>query len=289
VAQAGGGWFSEHDVFLLRKCTHEILPNQGNLTVWENVVPSLVSGSSAEFARGAQLLAETIKGDGRHSDILALVQLSRNNLLGDTFIKERTVISGSRAMDGNITNCFEGKLAVHFNTYNNNDIKSIVHWLESWARSKYSDLPKKPLKAVVTPPNNEGNPFSNGLRNQKLATLLVDQNALLQKVHDEGIPQAGEHTRLQELRAPDLLTFDGDTVTNEVQSHISRSPLQSSRTPQISASRRSASQMAPGHNLPRLPQHVGDDPQALRDDKVSEQEQQQLPVQPHAAAVPTQD
>jgi hypothetical protein len=84
VAQAGGGWFSEHDVFPLNKAKLEILPNEGNLTVWENVVPSLVSGSSTEFARGAQLLAETIKGGGKHSAILALVQLSRNNLKGNT-------------------------------------------------------------------------------------------------------------------------------------------------------------------------------------------------------------
>lgn len=191
VAQAGGGWFSDHDVFPLHDFTREVLPNGGTLTVWENVVPSLVSGSAEEFARGAQMLAETVQGDSKHSDILALLQISRNSPFGSSFLKERKVISGSRAMDRNATTCFEGKRAVHFTDYQVEDIQSVISWLDNWSNSKCSDLHKSVAASLMSMPTKSENKqlsHSSAFLDQQRSSLVNEDNL---------VRQAGQHRNTQ--------------------------------------------------------------------------------------------
>ncbi|KAJ8036883.1 hypothetical protein HOLleu_17540 [Holothuria leucospilota] len=57
MAAVGGGWMSDYDVipYRLPACIEPL--NDGAYTVYETVVPSLVSGSSPEFTRVANLMA----------------------------------------------------------------------------------------------------------------------------------------------------------------------------------------------------------------------------------------
>jgi len=139
VASMGGGWLAEYDVFPLHDFIEDgiELPYDGALTIWENVVPSLVSGSATEFTRGAMILAENME-ENTHSDILALVHLSRSTQYRDAFHNRREVLAGhfdhiDERVAGNWPDCHIGKRAVHFPSTQNGG--SIVQWLDAWDAS----------------------------------------------------------------------------------------------------------------------------------------------------------
>ncbi|KAJ8021936.1 hypothetical protein HOLleu_39280 [Holothuria leucospilota] len=58
MATVGGGWMSDYDVlpFRLSGCTEPL--NEGGYTVYDSFVPSLVSGTSQEFTRVANVMAD---------------------------------------------------------------------------------------------------------------------------------------------------------------------------------------------------------------------------------------
>jgi len=62
MAAAGGGFMSDYDVFPMNdfRAIGEELPNDGNLTIWENSWPSLVSGSNEEYRRISQRIGEVM-------------------------------------------------------------------------------------------------------------------------------------------------------------------------------------------------------------------------------------
>ena len=152
VAQAGGGWLADFDVFPLRDFTKDghSLPNSGKLTIWENVVASLVSGTSDEYTRAAMMLAEHMADQGQFNDMLALVNLQRTYPFGGGFIHRREVLNGRvaqlidlQAMNKS-TECIVDKRAVHFNR-NHAELQTIITWTEKWSSCPCS-APAKPTK-----------------------------------------------------------------------------------------------------------------------------------------------
>jgi hypothetical protein len=201
VANAGGGWYSDCDVFPLHDFTNDILPSGGKLTLWENIVPSLVSGSAAEYERGALLLAQNMQDDGQHSDILALVQLSRNNPFGTAFVKEGKVLAGKVALDSNMTSCFEGKIAVHFTSYQADEIPSIQKWLDLWGKGTCSDL-RKPTKTSTTRSlkQNYASVMSTSIQNQLRKNPVMAQHAEKQGAFNSPKKTQGFATNSQQQR-----------------------------------------------------------------------------------------
>jgi hypothetical protein len=204
MAQAGGGWFSECDVFPLRDFTQDTFPSDGALTLWENVVPSLISGSSSEYERGALMLAGSMHGASVHSDILALVELSRSNPFDKHFLKERKVAPGTAALDRNITSCFEGKRAVHFTTsFLLDEIKAIELWLDAWSASNCSDLPKPKTVVVETIMKSTEQPDESSLSStsheQKQDTVIVQKTvagtSLKGEIKRRGALEIPKHTQ----------------------------------------------------------------------------------------------
>jgi hypothetical protein len=150
VSQAGGGWFAESDVFPLRDFTKDghSLPNAGKLTIWENVLASLVSGTGEEFNRGAHLLVEHIADQGQFSDVLALVDLQRSYPFGGGFVHQREVLDGRVAARMDLegidvtTDCMESKRAVHFDI-RSSTLDKIIEWMDSWTSSPCFNIPKE--------------------------------------------------------------------------------------------------------------------------------------------------
>jgi len=62
MSVAGGGWMCDYDTFPTNFPTDEVkkLPNEGKFTSFESHVPSLMSGTAAEWTRVAELLVEAI-------------------------------------------------------------------------------------------------------------------------------------------------------------------------------------------------------------------------------------
>lgn len=62
MAASGGGWMCDYDTFPTNFSIDEgkKLPNNGKMTSFENHVPSLISGTAAEWTRVAKLLVEAI-------------------------------------------------------------------------------------------------------------------------------------------------------------------------------------------------------------------------------------
>ena len=139
VAQAGGGWFAGINVLPLRDFANDghSLPNSGKLTIWENVVASLVSGTSEEYKRAALLLAEHSKEEGKFSDVLALVDLQRSYLFGGGIMHHREVLDGrvAKNMDLEVIDtdldCMHDKRAVHFDL-RYSSVQSIITWMDHW-------------------------------------------------------------------------------------------------------------------------------------------------------------
>eukprot|EP00421_Protoceratium_reticulatum_P033921 CAMPEP_0168475628 /NCGR_PEP_ID=MMETSP0228-20121227/61461_1 /TAXON_ID=133427 /ORGANISM="Protoceratium reticulatum, Strain CCCM 535 (=CCMP 1889)" /LENGTH=152 /DNA_ID=CAMNT_0008491705 /DNA_START=121 /DNA_END=576 /DNA_ORIENTATION=+ len=56
MASAGGGWHVDYDVFNFNfraseQCENAALPNSGELTIYQNIVPAVMSGSASEYSR----------------------------------------------------------------------------------------------------------------------------------------------------------------------------------------------------------------------------------------------
>eukprot|EP00545_Synedropsis_sp_CCMP1620_P009584 CAMPEP_0119013438 /NCGR_PEP_ID=MMETSP1176-20130426/8450_1 /TAXON_ID=265551 /ORGANISM="Synedropsis recta cf, Strain CCMP1620" /LENGTH=381 /DNA_ID=CAMNT_0006966529 /DNA_START=368 /DNA_END=1513 /DNA_ORIENTATION=- len=83
LAQVGGGWMSDYDVFPLHDFRNEgdikHLPNKGTLTLHNRLCPSLVSGSGAEWLRVAKEMIGCAAAQTIDSDQKALVVLSKQH------------------------------------------------------------------------------------------------------------------------------------------------------------------------------------------------------------------
>jgi hypothetical protein len=81
IAQAGGGFMSDYDTFPLHDFLADgmNLPNTGNFTMYENLVPSVVSASDKEYLRIAKLMVESVnrnRNTGHFSDMLVSVEIT---------------------------------------------------------------------------------------------------------------------------------------------------------------------------------------------------------------------
>ena len=105
IAYAGGGWMADMDTFPLNDFRADgfVLPNNGKLTVWDNVVPSLVSGSQMEYQRTALSMVENLQlhlTDILYSDMKALSSLSLSVDTRDAFLVRQDVLWGELALNG---------------------------------------------------------------------------------------------------------------------------------------------------------------------------------------------
>ena len=105
MAYAGGGWMADMDTFPLNDFRADgfLLPNDGKLTVWDNVVPSLVSGSQMEYQRTALSMVKNLQlhlSDVFYSDMKALSSMSLGVDTRDLFVVRRDVLWGELALNG---------------------------------------------------------------------------------------------------------------------------------------------------------------------------------------------
>jgi len=127
MAQVGGGWLADYDVFPLQPFAAEKLPNDGELTVHGPVAPSLASGSAEAWLTTAWALVENVKEQQHRSDsklmfwtdTLGILHLLRN----ETFPihSERHVAEGHYGLEEkefSKDDCharpFRNKWVVHF-------------------------------------------------------------------------------------------------------------------------------------------------------------------------------
>ena len=95
MAVIGGGWMSDFDTVPLNLPPTTILPNKGRFTCMDLHVPSLVSGSQAEFERMIELMINTaLSHTEKHlfSDMHALNALRTNN--NTNYVAQRNVAPG---------------------------------------------------------------------------------------------------------------------------------------------------------------------------------------------------
>lgn len=146
MAAVGGGFMSDYDTFPVRSFSKEHmtmkdLPNDGKLTVFDTVrlggVPSVVSGSAAEFDRIAHsLLYNNLQVGVREkfwSDMLALMDVYQKNsdeyILTDAVLKGNNALSGMdkhivRGTESTLRSCrtvVGGNIAVHFSHFSITD------------------------------------------------------------------------------------------------------------------------------------------------------------------------
>eukprot|EP00565_Helicotheca_tamesis_P006580 CAMPEP_0185736310 /NCGR_PEP_ID=MMETSP1171-20130828/27498_1 /TAXON_ID=374046 /ORGANISM="Helicotheca tamensis, Strain CCMP826" /LENGTH=339 /DNA_ID=CAMNT_0028406871 /DNA_START=120 /DNA_END=1136 /DNA_ORIENTATION=+ len=130
MAQAGGGWMADYDVFPLNPLekggSMAHLPNNGKFTLYEKqlvgpgAVPSLVSGRQTEWERVAHLLYESAlehREADHWSDFFAFIEI--DDTRHGQYIIEDAVLQGRRALTGRLwkeEDCTvtQGKIAVHF-------------------------------------------------------------------------------------------------------------------------------------------------------------------------------
>jgi hypothetical protein len=102
MAHMGSGWMADYDTFPLHDFRADgfVLPNDGRLTVWDNVVPSLVSGSQMEYQRMALAMVKNLEShltDEFYSDMKALEDMSKTS---NVFTTRREVLWGELALNG---------------------------------------------------------------------------------------------------------------------------------------------------------------------------------------------
>lgn len=141
MASVGGGWLADYDVFPLRpffdtdSAREENVfsfPNSGNLTLYEAVAPSLVSGSAEAWRVAAWALLEDAKKNlnrdtgGSYTywtDTLGLLNLVRESSVSSAPIVrvERRMLPGDKALNGKTLTAedcdrrpFRNRWAVHF-------------------------------------------------------------------------------------------------------------------------------------------------------------------------------
>jgi hypothetical protein len=159
MAHIGGGWMVDYDTFPLHDFRADgfVLPNDGRLTVWDNVVPSIVSGSQMEYQRTALEMVQNLGShlnDDFYSDMKALLDISKSS---DVFITRQEVLWGELALNGGQTSgvlwdkwtpedCLKlshQRRAVHIShrtmrlsALGANDRAHVAsHWLQMWRES----------------------------------------------------------------------------------------------------------------------------------------------------------
>lgn len=106
VAASGGGWMADYDTFPIRKVHFDDLPADGKLAVYDQTlhggIPCLVSGTSEEFTRVANLILDNTIERGVNepfwSDMMALFDIHRNDPA--VFVQKQGILRGEKAFEG---------------------------------------------------------------------------------------------------------------------------------------------------------------------------------------------
>ena len=137
MATVGGGWMSDYDTFPIRDFSQEAypLPNDGQMTIHDNVVPDLVSGTSGEWLRLTQHIT------------MSLMKHVVPNKDEKTGRRRYTVWSDMKALEEwsrKVPDMFKSSSKVMVRAFDNDDEKLG----EPWSPEKCQQRTPESIKAV---------------------------------------------------------------------------------------------------------------------------------------------